>query len=178
VTTAEVLELLRSADRSVFRLETLDRYTVSAEDEDYQRWSRGESPPPIGGHPWFDDVVRAAAMAGKRWERVHVVRPPLSDYLRFEFEYGYTRSEQAGEGCHILEVAEGEHAPVPALDFWLVDDKAAVLMHYDAEGRVLDRELVTDPDAVGDLCRRRDLTLQLAVPFRVWLDRTEGAGRL
>jgi hypothetical protein len=177
VTAEEVLDLLRSAKRSVFRLETLDRYTVSAEDEDYRRWSRGQPPPPIGGHPWFDDVVRAATHAGKRWERVHVVRPPLSDYLRFEFEYEYTRSEQAGEDCRILEVAEGDHAPVPVLDFWLVDDKAAVLMHYDAEGRVLDRELVIDADAVEDLGRRRDLTLKLAVPFRVWLDRTEGVGR-
>src|SRR5437764_486712 len=146
-------ELLRSSNQ-LFRLETLDRYRTGAEDEDYGRWSRGEPPPPVDGDPWFDKVVRATTLAGKQWRRVHMLRLPLTDYLRFELEYGYTRSEQAGERCYILEVPEGEPFPVALLDFWLFDDLLAVRMDYDAEGRIVDRVAVTDASTLNEFRRR------------------------
>jgi hypothetical protein len=143
VTVDDLLDLCRSFERSAFRLETLDRYSVSEEDEDYQRWSRGEAPPPIDGHPRFDEVIRAGTSAGKRWERTHVLRMPLSDYLRFELEYEYTRLEQAGDHVHILEVPDGNPFPVPAVDFWLFDDTLAVRLDYDAESHLLACEQIT-----------------------------------
>src|SRR5467141_609092 len=102
----ELEDLFRSFRRSVFRLETLDDYSEGLEDEGYRSWSHGNAPPPIDGHWWYDHIVRGATSRQKRWDRVHMLRQPLSlcDYLRYSFEYGYTRSDQAGERCHILEV--------------------------------------------------------------------------
>jgi hypothetical protein len=178
VTVDDLLDLCRSFERSAFRLETLDRYSVSEEDEDYQRWSRGEAPPPIDGHPWFDGVIRAGTSAGKRWERTHVLRLPLTDYLRFELEYEYTCLQQAGDDCHILEVPDGNPLPVPAVDFWLFDDTLAVRMDYDPEGHLLACEQITDAATVGEFLRTRDTALSMAIPFPTWLTEAEEAGRL
>lgn len=170
-------ELLRSSDQ-LFRLETLDRYSTGAEDEDYGRWSRGEPQPPVDGDPWFDKVVRATTLAGKQWRRVHMLRLPLTDYLRFELEYGYTRSEQAGERVYILEVAQGAPLPLPPVDFWLFGDDVAVRMDYDSDGSVLDRVLVTDRSTVEQFRRRRDLALSRATPFPAWFGQAQEAGLL
>jgi len=128
------------------------------------------APPPIHGHWWYDGIVRAATLGDKRWDRVHMLRqsPALGDCLRYLFEYGYTRSEQAGERCHILEVPEWRSLPLPKEDFWLFDDEFGVVLDYDAQGRWRGAELVTYPPAVNELRRRRDVALALAVPFASW----------
>ena len=166
----ELEDLFRSFRRSVFRLETLDDYSEGLEDEEYRSWSHGNAPPPIDGHWWYDHIVRGATSRQKRWDRVHMLRQPLSlcDYLRYSFEYGYTRSEQAGEHCHILEVPEGRSLPLPREDFWLFDDEFGVVPDFDAQGRWRGAEMVTYPSAVEELCRRRDVALALAVPFGAW----------
>jgi hypothetical protein len=173
VAPGELEDLFRSFRRSVFRLETLDDYSEGLEDEEYRSWSHGNAPPPIDGHWWYDGIVRAATSEGKRWDRVHMLRqsPALGDYLRYSFEYGYTRSDQAGERCHILEVPEGRSLPLPREDFWLFDDEFGVVLDFDAEGRWREAELVTYPPAVNELRRRRDVALALAVPFGCWRSR-------
>jgi hypothetical protein len=175
MTPEEIRELFRSFERSVFRLETLDRYAVPDDNVDYRRWRQGEPAPPIDGHPWLE-LVRAATSTGKRWERVHTIRLPLTDYLRFELEYGYPLSEQVGERCYVLEVPEGDPLPVPPVDFWLFDDKLVLRMDYDAEGRILERVPLTDIPTVSEFRRRRELALSLATPFSVWLSQAQGAG--
>ena len=166
----ELEDLFRSFRRSVFRLETLDDYSEGLEDEEYRSWSHGNAPPPIDGHWWYDGIVRAATSGEKRWDRVHMLRqaPALGDYLRYSFEFGYTRSEQAGEQCHILEVPEARSLPLPKEDFWLFDDEFGVVLNFDAQGRWRGAELVTYPPAVEELRRRRDVALALAVPFASW----------
>jgi hypothetical protein len=173
VAPGELEDLFRSFRRSVFRLETLDDYSEGLEDEEYRSWSHGNAPPPIDGHWWYDGIVRAATSEGKRWDRVHMLRqsPALGDYLRYSFEYGYTRSDQAGERCHILEVPEGRSLPLPREDFWLFDDEFGVVLDFDAEGRWREAELVTYPPAVNELRRRRDVALALAAPFGCWRSR-------
>jgi len=170
VAPGELEDLLRSFCRSAFRLETLDDYSEGLEDEDYRRWCRGDPPSPIHGHWWYDGIVRAATSTPKRWDRVHMLRQssPLGDSLRYWLEYGYTRSEQAGEHCHILEVPEGRNLPLPKEDFWLFDDETGVVLNLDAHGRWRGAELVTHPSAVKELRQRRDVALALAVPFSSW----------
>src|SRR2546430_5299261 len=166
----ELEDLFRSFRRSIFRLETLDDYSEGLEDEEYRSWSHGNAPPPIHGHWWYDGIVRAATSGHKRWDRVHMLRQPLAigDYLRYSFEYGYTRSEQAGGRCPILEVPEGRKLPLPKEDFWLFDDEFGVVLDFDGQGRWMGAELVTYPPAVNELRRRRDIALALAVPFPTW----------
>ena len=47
------------------------------------------------------DRLRADTAADRRWRRVHVVELPLSDYLRYECEWGYTDNAAHGEDVRI-----------------------------------------------------------------------------
>src|SRR5215469_9904425 len=73
----------RHLTRSAFRLEVLDRYDVAADGVDFERFLRGE-PEPMRERkkPWLDHLRRERA-SGILRHRVHVLRTPLTDYLRY-----------------------------------------------------------------------------------------------
>lgn len=152
--------------RSAFRLELLDSYDVDSDGEDYGRFLRGEgTPAPERKQPWLDRLRREAA-DGILNHRVHVLRTPLTDYLRYECEWGYVLNAQAGEDIRILDLAE--HA-MPAVlverDFWLIDDKHAIAMYYDKAGRFLGAKPVDDPTPYR---QTRDALVSSAEPFPSW----------
>jgi hypothetical protein len=148
-----------------FRLETLDAYDVGSDGEDVARYLRGErSPDPERKEPWLAQL-RAEKEQGKLRQRVHVLRGPLSGYLRYECEWGYLPNEAAGEDIWILDLAE---RPRPAgldidYDFWLIDDEV-VRMHYDLDGRFTGAE-VLDPRELPRHRAARDAALASAEPF-------------
>ena len=92
--------------RTLFRLEVLDRYDVATDGADYDRYLRGEvGPDPARKEPWLETLRREAA-EGKYSHRVHVLTSPLTDYLRYECEWGYAYNAAAGEDIRILDLAE------------------------------------------------------------------------
>ena len=133
--------------RTLFRLETKDFLDVPSDGEDFQRYLSGQPGPDMARKgPWLD-VIRNEAADGKHTFRVHVVRSPLTSYLRFDFEWGYVFNEQAGERIGILDLAERE-CPSDLIfqDFWLIDEEHLVLMHYDDCGRYVGAEPISDPE--------------------------------
>jgi uncharacterized protein DUF6879 len=139
--------------QTLFRLETLDYLDVSSDGDDFERYLAGLPGPDMSRKgPWMD-VIRNEVAEGKHTYRVHVVRPPLTDYLRFDFEWGYVYNEQAGEHIGILDLAERD-CPESLIfqDFWLIDDEHLVLMQYDDAGRYAGARPVTSP---GELARYR-----------------------
>lgn len=151
--------------RTAFRLEVRDSYDVEAERVSLARYLAGEpGPDPDRTSPWLDEL-RADTAAGKRWQWVHVVRGPLSDYLRYEFEWGYAINIHAGADVRILDLAErSPAAALPDQDFWLLDDEAVLIMRYDERGHFLG----ADPATPGDLPRyrrARDVAWRTAEPF-------------
>lgn len=129
--------------RSAFRLENLDRYDVETDGLDVSRYLAGEDDPNAAAkQPWLDQL-RADTAAGKRWSRVHVVRSPLNDYLRYECEWGYAYNVAAGEDVRILDLTERPR-PAGLIDeeFWLLDDAHPLRMHYDDVGRFVGGELL------------------------------------
>jgi hypothetical protein len=123
---------------TALRVEARDSYAVASDGGDFARYLAGEdAPDPARKNAWLDELAADTA-AGKRWQWVHVVRSPLTDYLRFEFEWGYAVNIGAGAQVRILDLAE---RPAPAglvaEDFWVLDGQAVLLMHYDGEGRFL-----------------------------------------
>ena len=151
--------------RHAFRLETLAVYDVPSDGEDVERYLRGEpGPDPARKGPWLERL-RRERREGKRRQRVHVVRSPLSDYLRYECEWGYLPNVAAGEEVWILDLAE---RPAPAglvdHDFWLLDDEHVVRMHYDDQGRFIGAE-VLDAEQLPRYQRARDLAVAAAEPF-------------
>jgi len=113
-------------------------------------------------------VVRADAAKGVQSRKVHVLTSPLSDYLRFECEWGFAYSGPAGQHTRILDLAE---RPRPTAlvdhDFYLVDDERVLRMHYDGEGHFVGAEEV----AAGLLPRyraARDAAWAEGQPFEQW----------
>jgi hypothetical protein len=91
-------------EKDLFRLETQPRYDVDSDDQDYYRYLRGEAEPNAAEKaPWLEEL-RADTAAGKQWRRVHAVHHPLSDYLRYECEWGYLYNVAAGEQVRILDL--------------------------------------------------------------------------
>ncbi len=148
---------------TAFRLETLQVYDVGYEEEAFRRFlDTGEVITTESHEEWAAIVGR-----GRRFHRVHVVAEPLTDYLRFESVWAYRSSIEAGEDVNILPIVDGSSWPegIPRFDYWLFDSHQLVRMNYDSDGRMLDPELVTDPDQIVQANVIRDRALHAAVPF-------------
>jgi hypothetical protein len=116
---------------TLFRLETLDNYDVAGEDDDFRRYLTGQA----GPTSTWPDVIRDEVTRGLHTYRVHVLRSPLSEYLRYECEWAYSRNAEAGERIRILDTAEQRKPErVPDHDFWLIGDEHLVVMHYHPDG--------------------------------------------
>ncbi|MGH3903672.1 MAG: DUF6879 family protein [Pseudonocardiaceae bacterium] len=78
--------------RSCFRLETLQRYGGSGEDDSIRTFLAGANPQPHPGKQDWMALVRAATRDRRTMQRVHAVTEPLTDYVRFEVAWSYAHS--------------------------------------------------------------------------------------
>lgn len=148
---------------SAFRLELQQVYTMPGEADEFRRFLAGEKLPPDYHYGWLDTVARAVE-AGKTIRRVRVVRQPLTDYIRYQFEWGFVYNVAAGEGIRVLDLTDQAGPELPDHDFWLFDDVTVVKMLYRPDGTQIARELVQDPDLPA-YRRYRDQVWERAVPF-------------
>jgi uncharacterized protein DUF6879 len=151
--------------RSLFRLETLNRYDVDSDGDDLHRYLSGESGPDLDRKgPWMEHI-RGEVARGLHTYRVHVVNGPLTDYLRFEFEWGYVYNSEAGEHIRVLDLSEQARPDVLVdEDFWLIDDEQAIRMHYTPDGKFVGAEIA--PHETAQRYRAvRDAVWAIAVPF-------------
>lgn len=162
--------ITKNLSRSAFRLEVYDCYDVASDGVDYGRFLAGEAAPtPERKQPWLDHLRKEKA-AGIHRYRVHVLRTPLTDYLRYECEWGYTYNSEAGEDIRILDLSEQpEPAGLVDHDFWLIDDAYAIRMVYDGDGQFLGAELV--PELLATYRRARDAAVTTSQPFPSWWQR-------
>ncbi|MGH3899738.1 MAG: DUF6879 family protein [Pseudonocardiaceae bacterium] len=173
----------RQFQRSCFRLETLQRYGASGEDDSIKAFLSGATPQPHPGKQEWMALVRAAVRDQRTMQRVHVVTEPLTDYVCFEVAWSYAHSVAAGEDVRIIPLTEGQQWP-PDLppagnDFWLFDDTELFPMRYDTEATWIGIDHTTDPDAVLQACRWRDAALHLAQPWATFVnERPELARRV
>ncbi|WP_436759428.1 DUF6879 family protein [Streptosporangium sp. V21-05] len=157
-------KLFDNFEREAFRLETLDYYDAAGTRVGLPAFLAGEEEPEqFKKSPWVTTVGNATK-SGKRMYRVHVVTTPLTDYLRFEFAWGYHRNMEAGEEFFILDLAEH---PVPGLlnyDFWMFDEQTVVRMFYTPQGAFEGAEIMPE-DKASEHIRCRDLAMKHAEPF-------------
>lgn len=151
-------------NRSMQRLETLRYY-----DPDrigYAEWQRGATAPDWDRKRSWLSRVRADRDAGIVRRRVRIVREPLTDYERFECQWGYVPLAEHGEEIRILDLTEVPFPLAAVGDFSVFDDEHAVRMHYDAGGVFVGASVV-ERDLPFFLALR-DLLWQAAHPFGAW----------
>jgi hypothetical protein len=175
----EFNKLFHSFRYTCYRLETLQRYGVSYESDEFERFLAGEARGTFPGiAAWIDGTVSAAVKAGKRLYRVHVVEEPLSDYVRFECAWSYEHTVAAGEEVRILPVSGGAWPDdLPHRDYWLFDSATLVVMHYAPDGTFTFAELIDDPAEVVEANYWRDIAVSKAMPYRSFAERYDAQFR-
>ena len=152
--------------REAFRLEALPSYAVPVEAAGLAAYLAGDPYQKSGAGQAFNEYIRSQVEAGVTWRRARVVRGPLSDYERWECEWGYAMSEQSGHHTFVLDLAETPDPPeLPSYDWWMFDERVVLPFHYDGEGAFLGADLLDDPGQVSEHVRHRDAALAAAVPF-------------
>ncbi|MGH3898274.1 MAG: DUF6879 family protein [Pseudonocardiaceae bacterium] len=152
--------------RDLFRLETLSFYNAASDSDDLRRYLQGEPAPTAEAkRPWLDRI-RVDVAAGRAWRRIHAVTQPLSDYVRYECEWGYVPNSAAGEQIRIAELT-------PALaqigDFFVLDGKHVVRSRYGETGRFVNAEVLGDSSAAPFLAIA-ELLWHQATTFSTWWD--------
>jgi len=137
---------------------------MPGEVDELRRFRAGEKPPCDYHYGWLD-IMASARAAGRTVRRVRVVRRPLTDYISYEFEWGFVYNVAAGEDIRVLDLTDGPGPALPDHDFWLFDELTVVKLLYRQDGTQIGRELVADPNLDAYLSWR-DAAWQVAVPFR------------
>ena len=131
--------------KSLFRMEVLDFY--EPDSEQFERYRRGEPGPDMERKQEWLTYITDEVNAGHPMRRVHIVRSPLNEYLRFACDWGYSYNAQAGEQIKILDLAvKSADESIIFEDFWIIDDKFVVVMHYDNKGVFLKGEVLPEEE--------------------------------
>jgi hypothetical protein len=152
--------------REAFRLEALPTYAVPVESAGLHAYLAGQPFQKSEAGQAFNEYVRSQVEAGVAWHRVRVVRGPLSDYERWECEWGYTVSEQFGHHTFVLDLSETTDPPqLPDYDWWMLDERVVLRFHYDGSGAFLGAEPLEDADQLVAHRHYRDEALAAAISF-------------
>jgi hypothetical protein len=152
--------------RTAFRLELQQTYTMADEQADQSRFLAGE-PIPVGYNADWHEYVAGIKSSGRTMQRVKLVRRPFTDYTRYLMAWGVPGNVAAGEDYRIIDVGPDEIVALPEQDFWLFDDTTVITLNFNTDGTLRSIEQVEDVD-LGKYIGWRDLALKLGVPYHDW----------
>jgi uncharacterized protein DUF6879 len=164
-------DLYRTCRVSARRLETLQDYDVSGDEERLRAFLAGEPlPPPRQGKA--DDLALIADLRkrGRYVGRVHVVDRPLTDYVRYELAV-YAENVAAGEDVLIADRSAHPELDGLAQDFAIFDSETVVLFDYD-DGRVRGYRVASDRETVKRCVAEYDLAAGKSVPLAEFMAAT------
>jgi hypothetical protein len=145
-------ELLSSAERSAVHLELRDSYAVAEEAEERRLWESGKWTLADGRRALADwmTLVHSVTERGVAVRRARVVSEPVTSYVRYEHALSPLNIE-AGEQVRWLPRRQALGIPLPAADFWLIDDRLVRFNHFSGDGEAIEPEMSDDPGVVA-LC--------------------------
>lgn len=166
ITDASWLDLFDTFERTALRLETRPSYLVDAEQEEYERFlATGIVEDDDPDRRWRRQM-RAARDTGRQVARVRFISEPPGDYQRFLMACNRF-NEEDGEDIRYLTYRRADELGLPLRDFWLFDDSQLLLMHFDKDGRPLDKELVDNDREAAEQARTWiALAMEHATPYR------------
>ncbi|GAA4692417.1 DUF6879 family protein [Streptomyces youssoufiensis] len=159
-------EKFRDFRSEAWRLETLPAYKVPQAEERLRSYLAGERIDPHTYASEYTEDLKRVRRQGKSKGRVHIVSRPLSTYLEYEFMY-YRPHAWAGEDIRIMDVTDRDNPLAGVQDFWMFDSSEVVLMHYEADGTQISRE-VYEGDVTPFLEYQR-VALAESVPFEEYV---------
>ncbi len=153
----------------LLRVQTLDYYDVTSDGDDYRRYLDGEAAATAAGKREWLDRLRTDAAAGRLRRNVHIVRSPLTPYLRYQFEWCYVPNNGAGQNIRILDVTETPAAAalVKVGDLAVVEGRHVARLHYDANGDYRGAVAAGDDAALCHIALA-EVAWSLATPFTTW----------
>jgi hypothetical protein len=166
ISAEERNQLLAEFRHEAVHLEMRDVYATDIERDRFSTWLRGEPLEPEGEaewwRPWFELMKRNNA-AGKTLRRLRIVSEPVTDYIRFEW-LDAPQLVRAGEDVRWLPRRHASQLLLPGNDFWMFDRETVAFTHFSGDGRVLDREMTTDPDVVAACTAAFEDAWKIAIP--------------
>ncbi|TDD83276.1 hypothetical protein E1202_25800 [Saccharopolyspora karakumensis] len=155
-------ERFANCHSSAWRFEAQPTYTMPGEQDELELWRAGK-PMPEGFNSAWHERVSGYVERGVSMGRVRVVRRPLTEYLRHQFEWAIPGNIKAGEDIRVLDLTELD-LDLPSQDFWLFDDEIVVDLNFNPDGTMINREQLENPD-LSKYRKWRDTALAHAVPF-------------
>ena len=126
--------LFSTFEKSAFRLQNFPSYSSVEGLKEYERFAAGELFP-MRNDLAMENTIKEAVKSGKKMSRVQILPEILTPYLKFEIEWRYPFSVDAGEEVKFLLPRKCENLELLSnKDFWLLDDKVLVWMNYNADG--------------------------------------------
>lgn len=164
LTDDEFEELLTGFTREAAHLETRDSYGTEVELPHMAKWAAGEH----DDLEWLQDwctTLRQHREAGRAVRRARVVSEPLSEYQQWSYSVAQPMVD-AGEDIRWVPRRLVSGIAFPGNDFYLLDDRLVVFLHYAGNGTTTAKITSTSPDVVR-LCRSAfDAVWELSLPHR------------
>ncbi len=120
----DLYQYLQSAQKSLFRFETLQEYNVGDDGLDNQEMKE-----------WWG-FITLKTKSGVKMERVRLVIKPLTEYTKRELIV-HAKSKTFGDDIKTIDELTFSKLSVPLEDFWLIDEKLALIMKYSESGEYL-----------------------------------------
>jgi hypothetical protein len=161
----DFMELFDTFERTAFRLETRDHYTVDEEAEALHDFLAAGTFDLDWFQPWLSTLHRITS-AGRTMTRVRLLSEPPTDYQRFELAVA-PANINAGETIMLLDRSKARTLDLPDYDFWLFDDARLVTMLFDGDGHMVEAVASDDQDTVR---RHRDVQARAVVAATPYAD--------
>ncbi len=159
----EDFKTLALSSKRAFHLEQQDSYNVTAEDEPFGRWLRGE-PDDYAWHQDWLSFLRQATAAGVAVQRVRLASVLHTDYIRWGLDVSPLNIE-AGEDIRYLPRHLTTDIGLPGEDFWLLDDDTLILSVFSPDGRTGSFAREPSPELLKQCLAVRDQVWGRAVPY-------------
>lgn len=164
----DLFALIRSSQKSVFRVEALDDYLVSNEDIIANRYKSGESlfenPEPACTEWWA--LMEESRKRGVSNVRARPIPRKIPPYVRMEIEWGYNYATTHGEDVRVLIKEDNEDIKETWDDeYYLFDDKKLLYINYSKKGEFVGFEEETDPAKIQEKVEQKKLLLERTSPY-------------
>lgn len=132
--------------RDATRIEALPWFTIDEEAAALAAAREGKRPELSFLKEWHDYLDEVTA-AGRKSRRLRLVSTPVTDYERFEIQWGYPSNADHGEEIRLID----RSAAPPMKDYWTFDGQLVFEMLYSPDGSFLGSRASDDSEARGVL---------------------------